>query len=847
MATFGSNDRFGFISNGTSCGGCGGCNQIIVEGTGLGSSIRCAASNTSSGAYASVFGKCNTNTFSNYGFIGGGCCNNTSNNFGTINGGFKNLNQGQYSFVGNGICNQLCNSVSGCCALGSVIVGGVGNGTCGGCFDLATCTFTVAPTICNTGQYSFIGGGFQNINSGIFSVIGGGCGNKILAGCRNNISWGSANIINNTSAWNSVSGYNNLISGTGALGQIVGGAFSCVTVQYGSILHGRTNSVSGYTGNIVGGHNNIVSWIYGSIVNGCCNVVSNSFANIVGGFKNLNQGEYSFVGNGICNQLCNSVSGCCALGSVIVGGVGNGTCGGTFDLATCSFTVAPTCICNTGRYGFLGGGFQNNSNGEFYFLGGGCQNTITSNCFSTIIGGRLNTINTVNHSNILGGCTNSISGGLSSIAGGNFNSITESGGFIGSGCNNIVSGIFGTVVAGNCNLASDIYGTVVGGCRNKNFGKYTFIGNGICNVICNSISNCYTIGSVVVGGIGNNTTGGTWDLATCSFTVAPTQTSTSAYSFIGGGFQNRISNGANFSNIGGGNKNLIDGGYSSIFGGLLNTISGYSSAILSGICNTIVTDCVSGILGGCCNRINPTNVSCNSFIGYGFCNTISNNYDCSATIVNGICNCISSSSQVFIGTGFRNKIQFDDSVIVGGNENCITAQYGAILNGKNAKAYAIGQHTNSNGSFNNIGDNQSSKFILWDAITIDESGTANLYLDGAGVELAMPNNTTWNVNVAWTIVVATLGTGTTTISVGSSHVGNDQFLAKNLAGTITISAQTNVSSHNDAGMPSSDINYSASGSNLRFTFTAPTTGGTATTYYVNAVVTVSEIGFAGNT
>jgi len=92
MATFGSNDRFGFINNGVSGGG-GGCNQIIVEGVGLGSSIRCAASNTSSGAYASVFGKCNTNTCSNYGFIGGGFCNNTSNNFGTIIGGFKNSNQ----------------------------------------------------------------------------------------------------------------------------------------------------------------------------------------------------------------------------------------------------------------------------------------------------------------------------------------------------------------------------------------------------------------------------------------------------------------------------------------------------------------------------------------------------------------------------------------------------------------------------------------------------------------------------------------------------------------------------------------------------------------------------------
>lgn len=691
MATFGSNDRFGFISNGTSCGGCGGCNQIIVEGVGLGSSVRCAASNTSSGAYASVFGKCNTNTSSNYGFIGGGCCNNTSNNFGTIIGGFKNSNQGQYSYIGNGICNQLCNSVSGCCALGSVIVGGVGNGTCGGTWNLATCSFTVAPTNFNVGRYSFIGNGFQNVSR---------------------------------------------------------------DSEYVSVLNGFCN------------YSNAA---YSTILNGCCNINISSEHSIIGGGCCNTQyfGNNSLLLNGCCNYNNNNNN------SVIIGGSNN-------------------CLC-------LNGGGQNSILGSRNtYISAIAFNTLTNSVYSSISGTYNNSINTSSfssianpsaYSHVLGGCFSQITGCYSSLVGGGNNFITSNRSFISGGCCNLVSNVYSTISNGQSQIISGCNSFIGNGCCNINSNIFGFVGNGFCNIV----SNCF--GSIINGSCNLNS---------------------SLYGNIINGTKNNVCN-AEFSTISNGYNNII------------------------------VTDCISGILGGCCNRINPTNVSCNSFIGYGFCNTISNSYDCSATIVNGICNCISSSSQVFIGTGFRNKIQFDDSVIVGGNENCITAQYGAILNGKNAKAYAIGQHTNSNGSFNNIGDNQSSKFILWDAIRTNASGTANLYLDGAGVELTIPNNTTWNVNVAWTIVVATLGVGTTTISVGSSHVGNDQFFAKNLAGTITISAQTNVSSHNDAGMPSSDINYSASGTNLRFTFTAPTTGGTATTYYVNAVVTVSEIGFAGNT
>jgi hypothetical protein len=62
-------------------------------------------------------------------------------------------------------------------------VGGVGNNTTGGTFLLATCTFSVAPLICSAGQYSFIGGGFQNLSTGLASGVLGGCLNLASCAC----------------------------------------------------------------------------------------------------------------------------------------------------------------------------------------------------------------------------------------------------------------------------------------------------------------------------------------------------------------------------------------------------------------------------------------------------------------------------------------------------------------------------------------------------------------------------------------------------------------------------------------------------------------------------------------
>jgi len=129
-------DSFGFISSGGGGGCCCGCpSEIIVLGGGCNSSVRCASSNTASGAYSTALGQCNT----------------SSGLHSSIVGGFKNTAQSIAGFIGGGNCNFVCNSTCGCLSYGAVVVGGVGNNTNGGTWDLATCVFTVAPTAVNTG------------------------------------------------------------------------------------------------------------------------------------------------------------------------------------------------------------------------------------------------------------------------------------------------------------------------------------------------------------------------------------------------------------------------------------------------------------------------------------------------------------------------------------------------------------------------------------------------------------------------------------------------------------------------------------------------------------------------
>ena len=409
-------------------------------------------SNVISGCHASVFsGRINTAS-GNFSNILGGQCNQATGQYSVLAGGCKNLNNAVAGFIGSGICNNVCNSTSGCLAIGSVVVGGIGNNTTGGTWALASCSFTVAPTICNAGIYSFVGGGFQNRATGVESVV-------------------------------------------------------------------------------------------------------------VGGESNLAQAVNGFVGGGICNNVCNTLVFAPALGAVVVGGVGNNTTGGTFSLGSCSFTVAPT-ICNAGVYSFVGGGFQNVAIGDCTFTGGGFCN-ITSGITSFTGGGQQNTTGGSRSFSGSGQC-NTTTANCGFTGGGQQNTTSGYASFTGAGRQNTTSGNYSFTGGGFCNITSGNASFTGGGCRNLSQAVSGFIGGGICNNVCNATSGCLAIGSVVVGGIGNNTTGGTWALASCSFTVAPTICNAGQYSFVGGGFQNSAV--GNNSGVLGGSSNVASCACSFIVG-----------------------------------------------------------------------------------------------------------------------------------------------------------------------------------------------------------------------------------------------------------------------------------------
>jgi hypothetical protein len=449
--------EFGFQSSGS--GGGGGGSSIIVLGAGCGSSVRCGNNNTASGLYTSIFGLCNT---------GIGLRS-------TISGGIKGLNNSIDGFIGGGNCNSVCNSISGCLALGAVVVGGVGNNTAGGTWSLASCCFTVSPTICSTGQFSFVGGGFQNQATQFFSAVTGGC----------------CNISNGT-------------------GSFVGG--------------GRGNKGLAQESTLSGG---------------LCNCIASpgNNASTIGG------GSYNFI-----NVIYSDCGFEPSWADTISGGTGN-------------------CIFMS-QSGYNPAGIHT--------ISGGAIHRIIDGIGHNISGGEQNTISSRYHSGISSGKCQTVSGYYSNISGGTRNVVSGSYGFIGGGQLNTASGREAAIMGGSFQTASGLRSIIVGGCKNLNNSIDGFIGGGNCNNVCNSTSGCLAYGAIVVGGVGNNTFGGTWSLVSCCFTSNPTICNVGQYSFIGGGLQN-----------------ISSGCFSGVLGGQCNNVALCANTFIVGSCITADRPCAT--------------------------------------------------------------------------------------------------------------------------------------------------------------------------------------------------------------------------------------------------------------
>jgi len=371
-----------FVSIFGSGGGGGSapasCCWIVQCGTGVLSTNRICATNVASGCFSTTFGTKNTSS-GNYAVVSGGICN-TSSGLRSINvGGFKNLNNSFDGFIGGGNCNAICNTTSGCYAYGAVVVGGVGNNTFGGTWSLASCCFSVAPTICTAGQYSFVGGGFQNKATACFSSV--------------------------------VAGNLNSIISCGVCSYIGGGQGNCICSNSGGgvINGGVNNMIFGIANNTIGG--------------GCANCVCNgisSNATIGGGRQNKIYSTYSFnyqtiysgstIGGGYANTINESSSGYCNTyfaTHTIGGGFGN-TAG--YNSVSAYINELPS---------FIGGGWGNSSTNKGTTISGGGSNT-SSAIYATIGGGFAN-LSSGQNSVVAGGNGNTASGVASGILGGQIN------------------------------------------------------------------------------------------------------------------------------------------------------------------------------------------------------------------------------------------------------------------------------------------------------------------------------------------------------------------------------------------------------------------------------------------
>jgi hypothetical protein len=568
------------------------------------------------------------------------------------------------AFIGGGDSNSICRSLSGASTSDrSSIVGGQSN-------EIAYADATISSYSLiggghtnrigvtasgNTSYSSILGGQLNDIEDGTHNTIGGGNDNTVTGGgLYGFIGGGIENIINTAGSGNSIGGGSNILGGQN---NTIGNGTDSSGSNY--IGGGSSNTIDNGTGVIFtavisGGANNVISGTTGSsnISGGNANVINfASFASIVGGNANkidttntILEATYSFIGGGFGNQILSS-------------GTNNIICGGGS-----SFLIDGNTIINASSASFIGGGENNDIDGNH----------------NSIVGGDTNIITSGNHHFIGGGDTNSITGGfLSVICGGisNLSSGNNYVAFIGGGDRNKI---------GETNGDND-YCTIVGGRLNSidmDSGEdYAFIGGGDSNKIYGDSS-----GSAIVGGSGN---------IIGVIGILPTvESDNTQYCFIGGGQGNTIhsvdgnpNDAVNHNSIVGGNANSITLGlYNIIGGGSSNLISssGDANAIMSGLDNTIsgTGSDYNIICGGNGNLISSTGVQ--NVICGGRDNEITagNNHFIGGGGVSADGNVISSTSnRCFIGTGYANLISGSTNAgyILGGRENTVSADYGIAI------------------------------------------------------------------------------------------------------------------------------------------------------------------------
>jgi hypothetical protein len=317
--------------------------QIIIQGIGAGSTLRCSNNNSAPGA-------CST--------VAGGANNRSTRTYSTVGGGFQNSNVSSGATIGGGQCNTIGENIVGPLPSGakqsinSTIIGGINNKSIegfgsfigGGSGNTSSGLYnTILGGVCNTNSggkqqttiigggcqntttnsYSIIGGGYKNTSRGIYSIIVGGCNNftcnsfGIVMGGSSNRTLGSYNFIGggrqNTTNNCQVTlgggclntsfggcsvlggGLCNTISTTSNSSSIIGGQINKINSELSIIGGGIANEVYGLTSVIGGGRANIASGDFSSVLGGRSNTASGYQSSVLGGFKNTAHGINSVI------------------------------------------------------------------------------------------------------------------------------------------------------------------------------------------------------------------------------------------------------------------------------------------------------------------------------------------------------------------------------------------------------------------------------------------------------------------------------------------------------------------------------------------------------------------------
>lgn len=374
-----SNTATGVFSN--VLGGC--ANRALSSFSLIGSGLN----NCSTDIYGTVINGVDNCTNGCYNFIGGGFKNCTYKSYSTIVNGACNIVCTSLPFslstVSGGYLNHICGS-GGLNFIGSGITNKIFEGGCnvvvGGENNTISATSGVGSNFIGGGRFNSIGtNGFKN-------VIVGGTNNRVCCGIESFIGGGAFNCITSTGGAGSILGGDfNVISGN--YSTLGGGWQNNISAECGFIGGGKFNINGGELSTISGGCCNTTSGRWSVISGGQCNIATNDNTFVGGGEQNKVYCFNGVISGGSVNTNCGcsaTIAGgrqntiaTAADFSTIGGGNAN-----IISIGNSTISGGQLNTISTGSDSTIVGGRGNNVTGQYSVAGGNGNNVSASNSAS---------------------------------------------------------------------------------------------------------------------------------------------------------------------------------------------------------------------------------------------------------------------------------------------------------------------------------------------------------------------------------------------------------------------------------------------------------------------------------